>query len=79
LITEATHSVVQSDYYSPNMSDMEDRAMDFEAYCVKCRQKRPIKNGTVEKTKTGRHAAKGVCPVCGTKVTRFISSAEAGK
>jgi O-acetyl-ADP-ribose deacetylase (regulator of RNase III) len=53
--------------------------MDFEAYCVKCRQKRPIKNGTVEKTKTGRHAAKGVCPVCGTKVTRFISSAEAVK
>lgn len=52
--------------------------MDFEGYCVKCRQKRSIKNGTVEKTQSGRHAAKGTCPVCGTKVTRFISSAEAG-
>jgi hypothetical protein len=45
--------------------------MDFEGYCVKCRQKRSIKNGKVEKTKSGRSAAKGSCPVCGTTVTRF--------
>jgi hypothetical protein len=48
--------------------------MDFEAYCVKCRAKRSIKNGTVEVSKSGRRMAKGVCPVCGTKVTRFLSS-----
>lgn len=53
--------------------------MDFEGYCVKCRQKRSIKNGTVETTKSGRKAAKGVCPVCGTKVTRFLSDKEAAK
>ena len=53
--------------------------MDFEGYCVKCKQKRSIKNGIVEKTKSGRSAAKGACPVCGTKVTRFLSNAEAGK
>ena len=53
--------------------------MDFEGYCVKCRQKRSIKNGNVEKTESGRKVAKGTCPVCGTKVTRFLSSTEAGK
>lgn len=53
--------------------------MDFEAYCVKCRQKRAIKNGTVEKTQNGRQTAKGTCPVCGTKVTRFLPSAQPEK
>ncbi len=46
--------------------------MDFEGYCVKCRTKRSIKNATVEKTSNGRSIAKGTCPVCGTKVTRFL-------
>lgn len=52
--------------------------MDFEGYCVKCRQKRSIKNGTVEKTKSGRYMVSGKCPVCGTKVTRFLSNKQAG-
>ena len=46
--------------------------MDFEAYCVKCREKRQIKDGKVETSEKGRRMAKGVCPVCGTKVTRFL-------
>jgi len=46
--------------------------MDFEAYCVKCRAKRQIKNGKIEVLKSGRRMAKGVCPVCGTKVNRFL-------
>lgn len=50
--------------------------MDFEGYCVKCREKRSIKNATIEATKTGRKMAKGVCPVCGTTVTRFLSNKE---
>ncbi|MEN4013770.1 MAG: DUF5679 domain-containing protein [Chloroflexota bacterium] len=47
--------------------------MNFEGYCVKCKQKRAIKNGKVEKTAKGRPMVKGDCPVCGTKVTRFLS------
>jgi len=46
--------------------------MEFEGYCVKCRAKRTIKNGVVEKTAKGTRMAKGTCPVCGTKVTRFL-------
>lgn len=48
--------------------------MDFEGYCVKCRKKQQIKGGEVEKTAKGRPMARGTCPECGTKVTRFLSS-----
>ena len=53
--------------------------MDFEGYCVKCREKREVKDGTVGETSKGRPMAKGKCPECGTTVTRFLSSKEAGK
>ncbi|MEN6298610.1 MAG: DUF5679 domain-containing protein [Anaerolineaceae bacterium] len=53
--------------------------MDFEGYCVKCRQKRTIKQGKVEKTAKGRAMVKGTCPVCGTTVTRFLSNKETDK
>ena len=48
--------------------------MEYEGYCVKCREKRTIKDGRVEKTAKGRPIAKGACPECGTTVTRFLSS-----
>ncbi len=53
--------------------------MDYEGYCVKCREKRQVKDGKVVETSTGRPMAKGTCPVCGTTVTRFLSNKEAGK
>jgi len=37
-----------------------------EAYCVKCKVKRTIKDPQPTWTKTGTPATKGVCPVCGT-------------
>ena len=52
--------------------------MDFEGYCVKCRKKQKIKNGSVGKTAKGRPVAKGTCPECGTKVNRFLPSKDAG-
>jgi hypothetical protein len=53
-------------------------AMDFEGYCVKCRKKQKIKNGTIGKTAKGKPMAKGTCPECGTKVNRFLSQKDAG-
>jgi hypothetical protein len=51
--------------------------MDFEGYCVKCREKQAIKGGAVTKTESGRSMAKGTCPKCGTTVTRFLSDKQA--
>lgn len=48
--------------------------MDFEGYCVKCRTKRAVKNGDVKETVKGQKMVQGTCPVCGTKVTRFVSA-----
>jgi NAD-dependent SIR2 family protein deacetylase len=43
----------------------------YEAYCVKCREKREFEGEEVE-LKNGRRAAQGKCPVCGTKVNRML-------
>jgi len=48
--------------------------MEFEGYCVKCRKKQQVKNGAEEVNDKGRRMAKGTCPECGTKVTRFLPS-----
>ncbi len=44
-----------------------------EAYCVKCREKREMQNASRVVTKNGRNALEGVCPVCNTKLFRFIA------
>ena len=46
-------------------------AQMVEAYCVKCRAKRDIKNPTRVTLKNKKPATKGTCPVCGTKVFRI--------
>ena len=50
----------------------------YEGYCMKCREKRKFE-GTVVTLKNGRPAAQGTCPVCGTKLMRILSKAEAGQ
>jgi DNA polymerase II large subunit len=50
----------------------------YEGYCMKCREKRQFE-GTIVTLKNGRPAAQGKCPVCGTKLTRILSKAEAAK
>ena len=42
-----------------------------EAYCVKCREKRKFE-GEKKDLPNGRKAAQGLCPECGTKVTRML-------
>lgn len=46
--------------------------MEIQAYCVKCRKTQTVVNATVTETANGRRMAQGTCPVCGTKVTRFL-------
>ena len=44
-----------------------------EGYCVKCKEKREFTGHVAEKN--SRRFAKGICPVCGTKVTRILGKA----
>jgi len=49
-----------------------------EAYCVKCKQKREMKDPVEVEMKgkgtTKRRALKGTCPVCGTGMYRILPS-----
>jgi hypothetical protein len=43
-----------------------------EGYCVKCKAKKEISNGTEETMKNGRKAIKGKCPTCGTVMFKIL-------
>jgi hypothetical protein len=49
--------------------------MAAEAYCVKCKTKREMKDATQIQMKNGRPATEGKCPVCGTKMFKIGASA----
>lgn len=50
---------------------------DNQAYCVKCKTQRGMKDAHEETTDNGRRAMKGTCEVCGTKMTKFLPSKKA--
>ena len=43
----------------------------MQAYCVKCKAKREMKDAKAITMKNGRPATQGVCPTCGTKMFRI--------
>lgn len=43
----------------------------MEAYCLKCKTKRDMKDPTAITMKNGKPATQGVCPVCNTKMYRI--------
>jgi hypothetical protein len=42
-----------------------------QAYCVKCKTKREMKDATQITMKNGRPATEGKCPECGTKMFKI--------
>lgn len=44
----------------------------MEAYCVKCRCKKEMKDAEEVTMKNGRNAMKGKCPDCGTGLYRIL-------
>ena len=50
----------------------------MEAYCLKCREKREMKDPTPITMKNGKPATQGTCPNCGTKMFK-IGKQEAAK
>jgi hypothetical protein len=46
----------------------------MQAYCMKCKAKREMKDARSITMKNGRPATQGVCPVCGTKMFRIYCS-----
>jgi hypothetical protein len=43
----------------------------MQAYCLKCRTQREMKDAKAVQMKNGKPATSGSCPVCGTKMYRI--------
>jgi len=48
--------------------------MAEQGYCVKCKSKRDMKDASEVEMKTGRHAMKGVCSMCGTGMYKILGN-----
>jgi len=74
LATESTLGVAHLSAYriASGRKSIMAATETMEAYCVKCREKREIKDMKEVTLGNGRRAAQGVCPVCGTKLTRML-------
>lgn len=51
---------------------MTKNQSSYEAYCVRCRMNKTIKNAEQVVMKNGRDAIKGVCPDCDCGMYRII-------
>ena len=43
----------------------------MQAYCVKCREKKEMKNAKAITMKNGKSATQGVCPNCGATMFKI--------
>jgi hypothetical protein len=48
----------------------------MEAYCMKCKQKREMKDPQPTTMKNGKPATTGTCSVCGTKLFKIGKAPE---
>jgi len=46
----------------------------MQAYCMKCRAKKEMKDPKAITMKNGKPATQGTCPTCGTKMFRIGKS-----
>ena len=53
---------------------MDEVIVPEMGYCVKCREKREMKDALEVEMKNGRKAMKGVCSVCGTKMFKILGN-----
>ena len=52
--------------------------VEYEAYCVKCKEKNVVMSEVeIVTMKNGRMAAKGKCPTCTTGMFRILSADQA--
>lgn len=57
---------------APEANAAEEALPEMEAYCLSCREQRPMTGVRHETAANGRAAVKGECAVCGRTLFRFI-------
>jgi hypothetical protein len=51
----------------------ETRNGELIGWCARCREHHPMQRVTYTTNASGRPIARGVCPVCGAGITRFVA------
>jgi predicted nucleic acid-binding Zn-ribbon protein len=54
----------------------QDVVESVQASCIKCGQMRDIKNPKHVVLKNMRHTIQGICPWCGSKLSKFVKARE---
>ena len=62
--------IIDIDLINPTWKGVLLKIMS-DAYCVKCKTKREVKDPEQVTMKNGRKALKGTCPECGTKMFKI--------
>lgn len=44
----------------------------YEAYCFRCKTKKPVQNAEIGVMKTGMNTVKGTCPDCNGKMYKIL-------
>lgn len=64
--------VVKEDPQEGQAEEAQDaESLQVEAYCARCKTRRPIRNAREVAMKNGRIAVRGECEVCGTQIFRM--------
>lgn len=70
--TPEPHTVpVENENQPASPAEQAASAKPIMAYCVKCKQKREMKNARAVTMKNGRRATRGTCAICGTTLNRI--------
>ncbi len=74
-LSQKVQSVKVIDIQQRNRYASSKKEVDpMQAYCVKCRAKKEMKDAKAITMKNGKPATQGVCPTCGTKMFRIGKS-----
>jgi len=52
----------------------DEMAVAETGHCMKCKEKREMKDTEEVEMKNGRKAMKGICTVCGTKMFKILGN-----
>ncbi len=80
LVTHRRCAVAQQSYFGhsltllPSGRNKNQWTMAVEAYCVKCKAKREMKDPKENTMANGRKAMKGTCPTCGTGMFKIMGN-----
>ena len=72
-IGAAEHSTPAAASDDSEAEAQETRNGELIGWCARCREHHPMQRVTYTTNASGRPIARGVCPVCGAGITRFVA------